>query len=1272
MKTDNPVPSRSQRAFTSIVALSLALASTSVPAADAIDPNNSAPATGDSVNTSAIFGSATGQPNDTTLPLVFLFDADPRAAEEGPDRASLLLIRGGDISQSLTVRYSIGGTAQNEIDYQPLLGSVTIPAGAFTAPIVITPIDDNAGEDRETVVIALAQPNANADSYRIRWPGRATATISDNDGGVPSPPIVNLFNPPDGAKFRGPLELHLFAQADDRDGFVTAVQFFANEQRLGGVSNFIFHPIPTTAGTAGGQSGVELDVNNLPVGTTLIDPNGGSTAGTPPGILPPIFPFTLTWKNAAPGTYALRAVATDNSGLSTTSAVANITIEQDVSQPIVNVFVRDATASESTRTGAVNTASFVLYRSGSVVADLNVQFSLSGSAVAGTDYEQLPTSAIIPAGVREVPIALVPIDDNEVEPTESIVLELQPIACIRIFPPPADCYELGRSRVARARLLDNDRVATNQPPSVAIFTPGDGCVHVAPERLFVAASAWDLDGSVRSVEFFDGDTSLGLVSNNTLQLDTTAALSFLPPWSLGWSNITCGEHVLTAKAIDNEGAETISRPVSVRIVESNTLPVVTIRAVDAEAAEPNPNPPGAGVPSVLNTATFRVHRTGPTHDDLFVIYRTDGRARAGVDYTLPGGGVTITAGHSEAEIELIPLDDAIPEGPENVIIALTSTDIFLGTGGGAFGAPLPPTAYRIGQPGSAEIVIRDNDGTASNSPPNVDIARPLTRSVHDRDRPIAVEALSFDRDGFVPQAKLFANGTLIQEVNIAFLLPPPPGSPHAFSFIWSNAPAGHHELTVRVTDDDGAHGVSASVHITVIEQTEQTVVGVRTVDPSASEGGSTVTGAINSELNTATFELTRKGNTDRALTVFYRMRGSATMGADYQNLPGEIQFQPHQTTRRIVIVPHDDDRVEPTESVYIEILPPLCLAIFPPTPDCYRIDQRGSASASIRDNDESRNRAPRVVVTNPERGQRLSAPADIRIEVATRDSDGYVSQMEFFAGDHKLGDTVVHFFETPPPNQRQVFTLGWTNVPPGEYAIHARATDNLGAVGTSDPVSVLVRETNAVPIVNIHTRDGRASEASGTAGHVNPAVLVLTRSGNTNQDLTIFLEIGGLALNGIDYRTIASPIIFPAGDRTLPIEIIPIDDSVPERRESVVIGLLQPVTTIPHNYEIGPRRKAAAVIIDNDREGPPIDPTTTTGSALDDGSVHVTLVGVAGQEVVIEVSDNMIDWFELIRTTVADGTIDFVDPEALLKRANFYRIIPVEALTTAVEAQRRF
>jgi hypothetical protein len=1272
MKNHSLVPSRYLPLLTFALGCALTLAPTAsdLAAADANDPSNSTPV-GGSVNTSAIFGSNTSQPNDTSLPLVFLFEADPSAAEEGPDRASLLLIRGGDISESLTVRYSIGGTAQNEIDYQPLLGSVTIPAGEFTAPIVITPIDDNTGEDRESVTIELAQPIAGADTYRIRWPGRATATISDNDGGIPSPPVVNLFNPPDGATFRGSLDIHLFAQADDRDGFVRTVEFFANDQSLGVASNFIFNPFPATGGAAG-SSGVELDIVNLPTGTTLVDPNSANAAGTSPGILPPIFPFTLNWEDAAPGAYALRAVATDNSSLSTTSAVANITIDQDTSQPVVSVFVRDATASESDTTGAVDTASFVLHRSGSAAADLSVQFSLSGTAVAGSDYRQFPTSAIMPAGVREVLLAVVPIDDNEVEPTESIILELQPIACIEIFPPPADCYQLGRSRTSRLRLLDNDRSETNHPPAVSIFTPGDGCVHVAPELLFVAASAWDLDGSVRSVEFFDGDTSLGLVSNDTLQLDRSASLSFLPPWSLSWSNITLGEHVLTAKATDDSGAETISRPVSVRIVESNTLPVVTIHAVDNEAAEPNPTTPGTGIPSVLNTATFRVHRTGPTTDDLLVLYRTDGRARRGVDYTLPGGSVTIPAGQSETAIELIPLDDSIPEGRENVIILLTSTDIFLGTGGRILGAPVPPTAYRIGQPGSAEIVILDNDDTASNSPPNVDIARPFTGSVHNRDQPIAVEALSFDRDGFVSQAKLFANGTLIQEVDIAFLLPPAPGFPHTFSFIWSNAPAGNHQLTVRVTDDDGAEGISAPVSITVIEQNEQTVVGVRTIDPDASEGGSTIAGAINSELNTATFEVTRKGNTDRALTVFYRMRGSATMGADYQNLPGEIQFQPNQTRRRIVIIPHDDTLVEPTESVQIEVLPPICLAIFPPTPDCYRIDQQGNASAAIRDNDEGRNRAPRVVVTSPDHGQRLTAPADINIEVATRDSDGYVSQMEFFAGDRKLGDTVVHFIQAPPPNRRQVFTLNWTNVPPGEYAIHARATDNLGAVGNSDPVGVIVRETNAVPIVNLHTRDGRASEASGANGQTNPAVFVLTRSGNTNEDLIIFLETGGRAENGIDYQTVASTLVFPAGERTLPINIIPIDDAEPEHRESVVIGLSQPVTAIPHNYELGLRRKAAAVIIDNDREVSPTDPNTTTGSALDDGSVHVTLVGATGQDVVIEVSNNMIDWFELIRTTITDGTIDFVDPEALLKRANFYRIIPVEALTTAVEAQRRF
>jgi hypothetical protein len=76
------------------------------------------------------------------------------------------------------VNYTVGGTATNGVDYQPLPGSVTVLAGQPSATITVTPIDDSLGEGSETVTLTLA---ANA-SYSIGTPSSATVTIVDNDG----------------------------------------------------------------------------------------------------------------------------------------------------------------------------------------------------------------------------------------------------------------------------------------------------------------------------------------------------------------------------------------------------------------------------------------------------------------------------------------------------------------------------------------------------------------------------------------------------------------------------------------------------------------------------------------------------------------------------------------------------------------------------------------------------------------------------------------------------------------------------------------------------------------------------------------------------------------------------------------------------------------------------------------------------------------------------------------------------------------------------------
>ena len=83
----------------------------------------------------------------------------------------------------MTVYYTRTGTAQNGGDYQTLPGSVTIPTGASSTTITVTPIDDNQLEGDETVVVTLSSSTG----YTVGSPGSAMVVIHDNDLPLPVP-----------------------------------------------------------------------------------------------------------------------------------------------------------------------------------------------------------------------------------------------------------------------------------------------------------------------------------------------------------------------------------------------------------------------------------------------------------------------------------------------------------------------------------------------------------------------------------------------------------------------------------------------------------------------------------------------------------------------------------------------------------------------------------------------------------------------------------------------------------------------------------------------------------------------------------------------------------------------------------------------------------------------------------------------------------------------------------------------------------------------------
>src|SRR5205809_97369 len=108
-------------------------------------------------------------------PTVSVAATDPEASEPGADPGTFTLSRSGSMASALTVRYSLSGSAANGIDYQSLPTSVTIPAGAASATVTVTPIDDSQVEGDETVVLTLSQDAA----YNVGSPNSATVTIHD-------------------------------------------------------------------------------------------------------------------------------------------------------------------------------------------------------------------------------------------------------------------------------------------------------------------------------------------------------------------------------------------------------------------------------------------------------------------------------------------------------------------------------------------------------------------------------------------------------------------------------------------------------------------------------------------------------------------------------------------------------------------------------------------------------------------------------------------------------------------------------------------------------------------------------------------------------------------------------------------------------------------------------------------------------------------------------------------------------------------------------------
>ena len=88
--------------------------------------------------------------------------------------------------------------------------------------------------------------------------------------------------------------------------------------------------------------------------------------------------------------------------------------------PTVNVTATDATAIEA----GLNPGIFTFNRSGSITAPLTVNYSVTGTATPGSDYQSLGTSVTFAAGSASATQTVTPVQDFLVESDETVILTL--------------------------------------------------------------------------------------------------------------------------------------------------------------------------------------------------------------------------------------------------------------------------------------------------------------------------------------------------------------------------------------------------------------------------------------------------------------------------------------------------------------------------------------------------------------------------------------------------------------------------------------------------------------------------------------------------------------------------------------------------------------------------------------------------------------------------------------------------------------------------------
>ncbi|WP_299797309.1 Calx-beta domain-containing protein [uncultured Maribacter sp.] len=348
---------------------------------------------------------------------------------------------------------------------------------------------------------------------------------------------------------------------------------------------------------------------------------------------------------------------------------------------------------DETTEGATTNATYGLFRifidePNNTGSPLTVTYNLiGGTATEGDDYV-IASTAVIANGASFTNLLVNPEDDDLVEVDETVVMTITAID--------SDSYTIGTPDTETVTIIDNDifeasiesttATARESPLTVGVFT-------VDVDKINATGAPIEIEYTVSGTAD-EGDDFSALSGTVVIEEGESTGVITLTP--INDTDIESNETVVLT--LVNGPDYTVGGPDSATvIIVSDDTNVAQITASDGTAAESN---------GAVSSGEFTVSLSAPnnTTGPIIVNYAISGTADNSVDYTaINANAVSIPVGEQEIEIDILPINDAVQEGTESVIITLaTGTGYILGSG------PTRTATVQINDNDQATLTISDN------------------------------------------------------------------------------------------------------------------------------------------------------------------------------------------------------------------------------------------------------------------------------------------------------------------------------------------------------------------------------------------------------------------------------------------------------------------------------------------------------------------------------------------------------------------------------------